>query len=146
MATPLWGVSFPSTGGACSPVFTLSYTSSSRVWLSVTLAALGTAVAPTLCHRLPPGSCPPHSANCSHNTALQFLLPLPGPPCHTRPVGSPHFFRDSPVLLYPRKVSSLPVTFFCFSWRPQLKLMAPPPPPKSLGLGLTTCEESNMSF
>lgn len=48
MATPLWGVSFPSTeGGAFSPVFTLSYTSSSRAWLSVTAFHLA-AAHPTL--------------------------------------------------------------------------------------------------
>lgn len=98
---PALGCLIPIHRRGVQPCLYSSYTSSSRVWLSVTLAALGTAVAPTLCHRLPPGSCPPHSANCSHNTAPQFLLPLPGPPCHTRPVGSPHFFRDSPVLALP---------------------------------------------
>lgn len=97
-----------------------------------------------VCHRLPPGSRPPHSAYCSHNTAhsscFLYLGPLVTPVQSGVPISSvtPQFS------LYPRKVSSLPVT--CFSWRPQLKLMAPPPPLKSLGIGLTTYDESNMSF
>lgn len=57
------------------------------------LAALGTAV--------PRGSCPPHLCLLLSQHSPQFLLPLPGPPCHTRPVGSPHFSYDSPVLALP---------------------------------------------
>ena len=130
MATPLWGVSIPIYRRGVQRLYSLLHQLQQGL---------------VVCPRLPPGSCPPHSAYCSHNTVHSSCFLYLGPLVTLVQSGVPISSMTPQFLLYPQKVSSLPVTS-CFSWRPQLKLMAPPPPPKSLGIGITTYDESNMSF
>lgn len=99
-------------------------------------AAVGTAVAPLLCHRLPPGSRPPHSAYYSQNTAHSSCFLCLGPLVTPVQSGVPISSVTPQFSLYPLESQ------FTTSY-----LQAPHHLPEVFsGLGLSTCDESNMSF